>query len=164
LTQKNSIRYIKAPNRRYPRAIELIKGRKMNEETFIVALQDINEKDQAEKLRDYTLYVKSENRPELETDEFLVSDMIGCDVVLQEANTTIVGEIVDILTADEQNSFQDLIEVQFDPSYFRVLEEEGYTVASENDRDDIDTDEEDTFEEDEDAMWEEEEDPFLFLL
>ena len=154
LTQKNCIRYIKAPNRRYPRAIELTRGRKMNEDIFIVALQDVDGKEKAEKLRDYTLYVKSNDRPELETNEFLVSDMIGCNVVLQEANTTVVGEIVDVLTAEEQNSFQDLIEVQFDPSYFRLMEQEGYNVASENDLDE----DEDMLEEE----IEEEEDTFLF--
>lgn len=57
----------------------------------IVAIQGVNDRNQAEKLRDIKLYVKRADLPELEEEEFYHTDLIGMNVQDQEGKP--VGQV-----------------------------------------------------------------------
>lgn len=73
----HSIVYIKKPSRRTPRPIQLISIRKQIGNQYLLTFEGVNTRDLAEGLRDYTVYIKHENRPELVDDEYMIRDLVG---------------------------------------------------------------------------------------
>lgn len=54
-----------------------------------MSFSDVTDRDSAAKLKDYIIYVKEDDRPELEEEEFLISDLVGMKVVYSEVRDTL---------------------------------------------------------------------------
>lgn len=79
------VRHIKALNRRSPRQITLVEGKYCMDDEYLIKLEGIGDRDAANKLRGYVLFAREEERPEnLEQDEYLVTDLVGLEVFLEE--------------------------------------------------------------------------------
>ena len=72
----------------------------------IVKFKGINDRDKAEALKDFEVYITEEDLKELPEDTFYIRDLIGCVVKDAETGNTI-GTISDVL----QNTAQDLYQV-----------------------------------------------------
>jgi 16S rRNA processing protein RimM len=124
LTQPG-LRHLKVPTRRSPRRIQLLGGKKVAGDEYLVRFEGISDRDAANKLRGCILYARQEERPhELGDDEYLVSDLVGLQVFLEEGyknqdgqdqGGTFVGIVNGIVLAEEMSSIpglgQDLIEI-----------------------------------------------------
>ena len=68
-----------------PLEIELSSGIKQpGKDTFIVAFKGINNRNKAEKLKNYKILVKTELLPELKKGEFHLLELLNLDVKLLE--------------------------------------------------------------------------------
>ncbi|PNW85551.1 hypothetical protein CHLRE_03g191950v5 [Chlamydomonas reinhardtii] len=68
------------------------------EEAWLVALDEVGSRTQAEQLRGHLLYVAASDREALrDPDEFYVTDIIGCSV-LDQASGRLVGQVVDVFS------------------------------------------------------------------
>lgn len=78
-------RHIRPPNRRSPREIELITGRRVGTgEEYLLRFRDVGDRESATKLRGCILYALEDERVDelLDDDEYLVTDLVGADVML----------------------------------------------------------------------------------
>lgn len=90
-----------------PESIELLGGRYVpGKELYVVELAGVEDRDQAEALRNSKLLIQRGDRPPLAEDEFYVPDLIGLTVVNQVTGETI-GTIVSFIAAGN-----DLLEVE----------------------------------------------------
>ncbi|KAL3157681.1 hypothetical protein ABBQ32_012117 [Trebouxia sp. C0010 RCD-2024] len=93
------IRWLQAGNSGPVKECYLEGGRSMvskGREIWIVKLRDCDSLNESELLRGQTLLVSSTDRPELEDeDDFLVQDLIECDVVLQK-DDLLIGRVLDV--------------------------------------------------------------------
>lgn len=71
----------------------------------ILKLEGINDRNQAEKMRNKKVYIEAEDLPELPEGTYYVRDLIGITVVTEDGE---LGKITDVI----QNSAQDLYEVK----------------------------------------------------
>jgi len=100
-------RWLLRPGKTEPESIELIEGRDIpGKGLYVVALEGIEDRSQAEALRDCVLLVPESDRPQLGEDEYHVVDLIGLEVFLQETGESI-GTVTDVIPAGN-----DLLEVQ----------------------------------------------------
>lgn len=77
------VRHLKAPNRRSPREVRLMEGRLRLDDEYLVRLEGVEGRNEANRLRGSVLYARQEERPEeLGEDEFMVTDLAGLDVHL----------------------------------------------------------------------------------
>ena len=72
----------------------------------IVKFKGVNDRNQAEALKDYEVFITEEDLRELPEDTFYIRDLVGCKVVDAE-NGKEIGTISDVL----QNTAQDLYQV-----------------------------------------------------
>lgn len=72
-----SILYVRKPNRRTPRAVQIVSSRKQSDNTYLVFLNQINSRLAALAFKRYVVYVKEEDRPALQDDEYLIRDVVG---------------------------------------------------------------------------------------
>lgn len=95
-------RHIKLPNRRSPREVQLVEGRALRPNaaniegsgrtadatnpTYLIQLENVDDREEALKMRGCVLYALEEETVEdlLEEDEYIVSDLIGLNVFLDE--------------------------------------------------------------------------------
>jgi 16S rRNA processing protein RimM len=104
--EKPGQRWLRASNRQEIQAVELLRGRHIpGKNLYVIQLQGVDDREQAELLRGYKLLVAKCDRPQLEEDEYHVSDLINLDVYNQKTGEK-VGFISDILSAGN-----DLLEV-----------------------------------------------------
>ncbi|KAL3159705.1 hypothetical protein ABBQ38_010111 [Trebouxia sp. C0009 RCD-2024] len=93
------IRWLQAGNSGPVKQCYLEGGRGMvskGREIWIVKLRGCDSLNKSELLRGQTLLVSSTDRPELEDeDDFLVQDLIECDVVLQK-DDSLIGRVLDV--------------------------------------------------------------------
>lgn len=73
---------------------------------YIIKLEGIKDRNQAEELRDYKLLVSKSDRPKLQPDEYHVSDLVGLEVYHQATGENI-GVVVDLYSAGN-----DLLEIK----------------------------------------------------
>ena len=85
--------FVKAGNIWNPITIRNIQG---FDDYAIIHFKEINDRTEAESLRDEYLYVEKDFFPELDADEFFLDDLLGCQV-LDEQNE-ILGEVSEILS------------------------------------------------------------------
>jgi 16S rRNA processing protein RimM len=112
-------RWLQNPQTQEIQEVELLAGRDIPGKNLYVLLIDrVNNRDQAEALKGYKLLVESSDRPELEEDEYHVSDLINLEVYHQETGENI-GVIIDIYTAGN-----DLLEVKLhkQPTSEKIIE------------------------------------------
>ncbi len=104
-------RWLKAPHDLEPQPIELISGKCLaGKNIYIIRLQGIENRNQAETLRGYKLLVLAEQKPKLEAEEYHVSQLINLEVYHQITGE-LIGIVVDIFTAGH-----DLLEIKLTPS------------------------------------------------
>lgn len=102
-------RWLLRPGTPDPEAIELLSGRYIpNKGLYIIRFAGINDRTQAEQLRDCLLLVPEGDRPALEEDEFHVLDLLGLEV-FDQASQQRIGMVVDVISAGN-----DLLEVKLD--------------------------------------------------
>lgn len=100
-------RWILRPNATQPEPIELEHGRAIaGKGIYVVKLQGVDDRSQAEALRGAKLFVPVDDRPFLAENEFHVSDLIGLEVIDQTTQTSI-GTVVAMISAGN-----DLLEVK----------------------------------------------------
>ena len=89
------VRHIKLANKRAPRPVVLLQGRRRLADEYLVQLEDVHDRDVAQKLRGATLYIREEqqreddaetskHRTEDEPEEYFVQDLVGLEVFLVE--------------------------------------------------------------------------------
>lgn len=120
------VRHLKAPNRRSPRKVKLLEGRLRLDDEYLIKLEGVSDRDAAQKLRGHVLYARQEERPEdIGQDEYLVQDLVGLDVFLEEGYSDdssnddlggrFVGTIGGVVLGEEMCSIpglgQDMLEV-----------------------------------------------------
>ncbi|WP_066426073.1 ribosome maturation factor RimM [Anabaena sp. 4-3] len=100
-------RWLLYPGKTEPEPIELLAGRYIEgKNLYVIQLAGVDNRNQAEELRDCRLFVPVSDRPELGDDEYHVIDLIGLEVFLQ-ASGELVGTVVDVIAAGN-----DLLEVK----------------------------------------------------
>jgi len=83
-----------------PEPYMLLSGfQKPGKELFIVSLEGIRDKTEADKLKQYKLLVKSNDIPKLKDNEFHLNQLINLDVKLIIDNERkVIGKVVDLIT------------------------------------------------------------------
>ena len=100
-------RWLLRPNATQPEPIELERGRAIaGKGIYVVKLQGVDDRAQAEALRGAKLLVAASDRPVLAENEFHVSDLIGLEVI-DQATQTSSGTVVAMISAGN-----DLLEVK----------------------------------------------------
>ena len=81
-----------------PVQIRLVRGRYLEgKHLYLVKLDGVNYRDQAEDLRSAELLVEASDRLELEPGEFHVADLIGTEVIVQADKSTL-GTVTNVFT------------------------------------------------------------------
>lgn len=101
---KRGVRHLKPANRRSPREILLLEGRHRVENEYLVKFEGCGDRDAALKLRGHVLYARQTERPDdIGDDEYLISDLVGLDVFLEEGYGDFeASEEMDETEADEE--------------------------------------------------------------
>ncbi len=100
-------RCLQSPKGLNKQVVELLEGRYIpGKNLCVIRLAGIESREQAEELRGYKLLVSASDRPQLEEDEYHVSDLVNLEVYHQLTREKI-GTVIDILRAGN-----DLLEVQ----------------------------------------------------
>jgi 16S rRNA processing protein RimM len=88
LCDAGSIRHLKLPNKRAPRRVVLLQGKAAHQDEYLLQLDDIEDRDTAQKLRGAILYAREEEKVTPEQEEYLISDLVGLQVYLVEQDTS----------------------------------------------------------------------------
>ena len=101
-----------------PIPYKLISGyQKPGKELFIISLEGIKDRNQADRLKQYKLLVKSDDIPRLKNNEFHLNQLVDLDVKLYvNKELRIIGKVVDLIT--EKNN---LIVIQLNKNNKNVL-------------------------------------------
>ncbi|MDJ1168888.1 ribosome maturation factor RimM [Roseofilum sp. BLCC_M154] len=100
-------RWIQPLGAKAPQPIELLEGRLIpGKGLYVVTLDGIDTREQAEALQKAKLLVPVSDRPQLEDNEYHVQDLLGLEVYIQETGQNL-GVVVDLITAGN-----DLLEVK----------------------------------------------------
>ena len=97
------IRWIQKENET-PSKIELLSGYKQpGKATFVVKLQGINTRNDAEKLKKFKILVKTDKLPKLNKEEFHLLELINLEVkTLENDELKIIGKVINL--ENEKNS------------------------------------------------------------
>jgi 16S rRNA processing protein RimM len=100
-------RWLKRSGESEPQPVKLLSGRFVpGKGIYVVTLAGVENRDQAEALRDSVLFVPASDRPDLGEDEYHVIDLIDLEVFNQLTGEAI-GIVVDVIPAGN-----DLLEVK----------------------------------------------------
>lgn len=100
-------RWLKHPHTSTITEVQLLSGRYLaGKNLYVIKLNGIDNRNQAQELRDYKLLVRKSDRPKLQEDEFHVSDLVGLEVYVQETGENI-GVVIDLYSAGN-----DLLEIK----------------------------------------------------
>lgn len=101
-------RWIAASEKDEPQEIMMLSGREVagKKNLFVVRLEGINDCDRAEALRNYLMFIPTSDRPYLEPNEYMIADLVGCNVYHQPTGK-LLGEVISIIAAGN-----DLLEVR----------------------------------------------------
>lgn len=100
-------RWLKHPDTSSITEVQLLGGRHLaGKNLYVIKLEGITDRSQAEVFRNYKLLVNKSDRPKLGKDEYHVSDLVGLEVYHQETGENI-GVVVDLYSAGN-----DLLEIQ----------------------------------------------------
>ena len=99
-------RWLQYPDKTTPQIVELLAGYPIpGKNIYVIRLAEIEDRNQAETLRGCKLLVEKSDRPDLEEDEYHVSDLINLEVYHQLTGENI-GLVTNIFSAGN-----DLLEV-----------------------------------------------------
>ncbi|TYQ30480.1 ribosome maturation factor RimM [Pseudanabaena sp. UWO310] len=101
-------RWIAPSEKDEPQEIMMLSGREVagKKNLFVVRLEGINDCDRAEALRNYVMMIPTSDRPYLEHNEYMIADLVGCQVYHQPTGK-LLGEVISIIAAGN-----DLLEVR----------------------------------------------------
>jgi 16S rRNA processing protein RimM len=100
-------RWLQVPGKQELQAVELLAGRCIpGKNLYVIQLEELENREQAEALRGCKLFVRKSDRPQLPANEYHVSDLINLEVYNQ-LTRKIIGVVTDILWAGN-----DLLEVK----------------------------------------------------
>ncbi|BBC23192.1 ribosome maturation factor RimM [Pseudanabaena sp. ABRG5-3] len=101
-------RWIAASEKDQPQEIMMLSGREVagKKNLFVVRLEGVNDCDRAEALRNYLMFIRTSDRPYLEPNEYMIADLVGCNVYHQPTGK-LLGEVISIIAAGN-----DLLEVR----------------------------------------------------
>lgn len=120
LTTSGMVLHFKPFRKRAPRKVLLANGKLTGTDSFLVQLQDVNDRRQAEKLKGGVLYYATEQDHVRQEDDLLLSDLVGLEVLLlneqeEDSSDYIVGTVGGIVLAEEMCAVpglgQDMLEV-----------------------------------------------------
>ena len=104
---KPGTRWLQHPDTAEIIEVKLLRGRYLlGKDLYVIQLAGIENRTQAEELRHYKLLVAKSDRPELEEDEYHVSDLIDLEVYHRDTGENI-GVVIDMYTAGN-----DLLEIK----------------------------------------------------
>lgn len=113
--QKRGIRGIQGTQGGEIKEITLLRGRYIpGKNVYIVKLEGIENREQAEALRGYKLWANKLEKPRLEADEYHVSDLVNLEVYHHLTGEKI-GVVVDILWAGN-----DILAVQLEATFASI--------------------------------------------
>lgn len=105
--EKPGQRWLQRQGEAQPQPVKLLGGRFVpGKGIYVVKLEGVVTREQAEALRGYVLLVPESDRPKLGKDEYHVMDLINLEVINQLTGEA-VGVVVDVIPAGN-----DLLEVQ----------------------------------------------------
>ena len=105
--EKPGQRWLQFDRKQPPRSVELLQGSQIpGKNLYLVQLAGIEDRTQAENLRGCKLLIAKSDRPELEEDEYHVSDLIDLEVYHQLTGENI-GKVIDVFSAGN-----DLLEIE----------------------------------------------------
>lgn len=100
-------RWLLRPQGGEPQPVQLLSGRYLDGKgLYVIQLEGIGDRDQAEALRGCKMLVPATDRPSLEEDEFHVADLMGL-AVYDQASQAEIGTVVSLVPAGN-----DLLEVK----------------------------------------------------
>ncbi|MDX2255034.1 MAG: ribosome maturation factor RimM [Pseudanabaenaceae cyanobacterium bins.39] len=101
-------RWIAPTEKSVPQEIMLLSGREITgkHNLYAVKLEGIDSCDQAEALRNHLLLIPASDRPYLEDNEYMIADLLGCQV-FDQATGKLLGEVISVMSAGN-----DLLEVK----------------------------------------------------
>lgn len=100
-------RWLLRPGKTEPEAIDLASGHYLSGKgLYVIQIQGITDRTQAEQLINCRLLISSADRPHLEEDEFHVPDLLGLEVI-DQATQRAIGRVKDVIPAGN-----DLLEVE----------------------------------------------------
>lgn len=100
-------RWLMPPNTTEPQPVELVRGRYIpGKGLYVVQLEGVDNRNQAEALRGSKLLVPESDRPQLEENEYHVRDLVNLEVFNQLTGKEL-GTVVDVIRAGN-----DLLEVK----------------------------------------------------
>ncbi|MGF1588786.1 MAG: ribosome maturation factor RimM [Pleurocapsa sp.] len=100
-------RWLQHPDTSDLKQVQLQGGRYVTgKNLYVIKLQGVEDREQAEKLRNYQLLVDKRDRPKLKADEYHVSDLVGLEVYHQQTQENI-GVVIDLYSAGN-----DLLEIE----------------------------------------------------
>ena len=104
---KAGTRWLQHPDTEVITEVQLKGGRGITgKNLYVIKLEGISDRNEAEVYRNYKLLVDKSDRPKLKFDEYHVADLVGTEVYHQETGENI-GVVVDLYTAGN-----DLLEVK----------------------------------------------------
>ncbi|CCI17122.1 Ribosome maturation factor rimM [Microcystis aeruginosa PCC 9807] len=113
--QKRGIRGIQRPQGGEIREITLLRGRELpGKNVYIIKLEGVENREQAEALRGYKLWANKLEKPRLKADEYHVSELVNLEVYHHLTGEKI-GVVVDILWAGN-----DILAVQLEANLASV--------------------------------------------
>lgn len=113
--QKRGIRGIQRPQGGKIREITLLRGRELpGKNVYIIKLEGVENREQAEALRGYKLWANKLEKPRLKADEYHVSELVNLEVYHHLTGEKI-GVVVDILWAGN-----DILAVQLEANLASV--------------------------------------------
>jgi 16S rRNA processing protein RimM len=100
-------RWLLRPDTKEPQPIELLSGKYLNgKNLYIIELEGIKSRSQAEEMRGCKLLVSEDDRPHLQEGEYHILDLVGIQVFMQESGE-LIGKVVNLIPAGH-----DLLEVE----------------------------------------------------
>ena len=101
-----------------PIPFNLISGyQKPGKESFVITLEGIKDRNEADNLKGYKLLVRSDDIPKLKDNEFHLNQLIDLEVKLLVKNKIeVIGKVVDLITDNN-----DLIVVKLNKNNKKVL-------------------------------------------
>lgn len=109
-------RWLRSPSGGDPQPVQLVRGRELvGKNLYVIQLESVTDRTQAEALRGWELLVAAGDRPDLDAGEVYVPDLIGLPVVLQASGETL-GEVTDFL-----GGANPLLEVRCTDGHLRLI-------------------------------------------
>ena len=113
LTTSGMLLHMKPFRKRAPRKVTLAAGKMTGADSFLIQLQGIYNRTEAQKLKGATLYYATQQDECVQDDDILISDLVGLDVYTDD--DILVGSVDGVVLAEEMCAIpglgQDMLEI-----------------------------------------------------